>query len=149
MGAEKDRGRPVGVIRLPDWRPALDAVIETGNRAAWEWGRHDCLAFAAQAVEAVIGADLFEPYRGRYHDEAGAKALVPDVERFVRELAAAQGWPEIEPNQALDGDLGLFAWGKTPVVGVIYGRLVFPKSPGGLRTMSRSTATTVWALGHG
>lgn len=149
MGPEENSGRPDGVMapRLPDWKTRLDALIAAANRAPWAWGNHDCLAFAAKVVEAVTGEDLFEPYRGRYHDEAGAAALVPDVAQFMRNLAERQGWPEISAQEAQDGDLAIFERGSVPLVGAIYGSMVFPRSPRGLRTVSRFMASNAWAVG--
>lgn len=150
MGTEKDGRRPYGVMlpRLPDWRSRLAAEISAANLRPWAWGSHDCMMFAAGVVLAVTGEDLAGTYRGRYVDEAGARALVPDVAAYVAQLAERQGWPEISPNQAQDGDLALLDHG-IPIVGVIYGRLVFPKSPAGLRTVTRGIASKVWALGYG
>lgn len=151
MGTEKNGRRPLdGVMlpRLPDWRPRLDSVISVANRRPWQWGVHDCLAVAAEAVLAVTGSDLFEPFRGKYATEAQATTLVPDVAAFMADTAQAQGWPQIPPCEALDGDLALFqAPGGRALVAVVYGRLAFPDEPAGLRTLPRAAAATIWAVG--
>lgn len=147
--------RPEGVMapRLPNWRSRLAAEITAAASRPWQWGAgglgepHDCLAFPARCVEAVTGEDLYEPFRGRYVDEPSARGLVPDVGAFLVHLAEREGWPEVHPREALDGDLALFNHGLA-MGGVIYSRLVFPKSPSGLRTVTRGLARKVWAVGY-
>jgi hypothetical protein len=152
MGTEKIGGRPVGLTpRLADWRERLAAVVASGNVAPWAWGGdrpHDCLAFAARVVAALTGRDLYEPFRGRYSDEAGAAALVPDVGAFMDAVAADQRWPIISERQALEGDLGLFGRpGSLVLVGAVYGRLIFPREPAGLGSVARASASKIWAVG--
>ena len=93
--------------RVPDWRERLDLVIRDGRTALFGWGRHDCLAFPAKGITAVTGVDVFQPYRGRYSDEPGALALVPDMEAMLMALAAEQGWQAIQGRAARRGDLGV------------------------------------------
>ena len=93
--------------RLADWRERLDLVIRDGRVAPFVWGRHDCLAFPAKGVLAVTGVDHFQPFRGRYSDEGGARALVPDIPAYLAWLARREGWEPIPAVQTRRGDLGV------------------------------------------
>ena len=42
----------------------------------FEWGRHDCVLWPADAVLALTGIDHAAPYRGRYSSPLGAARLL-------------------------------------------------------------------------
>lgn len=50
--------------RLPDWEARLHDVEVRHAGGAWVWGRHDCAALFADAVEAVTGRDPFAVFLG-------------------------------------------------------------------------------------
>lgn len=70
-------------------------------------GTGDCLTFMAGWVLLWQGIDYASDFRGRYHDEAGAKALITArggavsylTEKFGAPRSAAGGWQR--------GDIGL------------------------------------------
>lgn len=41
--------------RLPNWPSLLTVYIAAHRATVFEWGRHDCVTFAAGAVQAVTG----------------------------------------------------------------------------------------------
>jgi hypothetical protein len=43
------------------------------------WGANDCALFAADAIEAMTGVDIAADFRGKYHDEASALALIHSI----------------------------------------------------------------------
>jgi hypothetical protein len=47
--------------------------------APFVWGAHDCALFAADGIEAITGVDIAADFRGKYHDEASAAALIKQV----------------------------------------------------------------------
>lgn len=56
----------------PDWDARLCAYLERVERLPHTYGRHDCMLFAAGAIEAQTGRDFAEGHRGRYRSQAGA-----------------------------------------------------------------------------
>lgn len=62
-----------GMTRVEDWPERLAAFIEQRRKMPFAWGSNDCALFAADAVCAITGVDLGEPFRGRYDDEASLR----------------------------------------------------------------------------
>jgi hypothetical protein len=133
--------------RIAGWGVRLDRAIGTGRRAAFGYGTHDCLSFPALCIQALTGVDLFEPYRGRYSDEDGARALVPSHEALLDDLAAEHGWRADEACTARRGDLAAVRLGATFLCAVVYGGLIIPEAPSGLRRFGLLMAEKVWRIG--
>lgn len=68
------------IERKPDWEQGLNAFFADHQTVKFEWGKDgnklDCVAFAAGAVEAQTGVDLYAEHAGTYTDETGAKAVI-------------------------------------------------------------------------
>ena len=62
--------------RLPDWEERLSVFIAENHTRPFCWGEWDCILFAAAAAEAMTGEDIAAAYRGKYHDKAGAAAIL-------------------------------------------------------------------------
>lgn len=60
-------------MRVHDWPEQLNDVIDAARKTPFEWGRHDCCLFAADAVQAITGVDHAADYRGAYKTARGAK----------------------------------------------------------------------------
>ena len=58
--------------RLPDWEQRLHDLVAANIARPHEYGRHDCLIFAANAVKAITGKDLGRGHRGKYDSHAKA-----------------------------------------------------------------------------
>lgn len=65
--------------RLPDWERRLSAYLASVTARPHVYGEHDCLLHCAAVVEALTGVDLGAEHRGKYHDEAGAKAYLESL----------------------------------------------------------------------
>jgi hypothetical protein len=63
------------VTRLDNWPILFSAYLAERRKMAFEWGKNDCLAFAAKGVEAVTGTDFYQHYSD-YHDEATANKML-------------------------------------------------------------------------
>lgn len=86
----------------------MDAV-ERRMLRPFEWGRSDCCLAVCDALADLGWPDPAEAYRGRYADEAGARAVMRgSVEDVAERETARLGWPEIDPESALPGDVGVF-----------------------------------------
>lgn len=135
------------MIRAAGWERRLDAVIAAGRVAPFNYGTHDCLRFPAACIEAVTGEDLFAPFAGRYETELEAANLVPRIEPFLEGLAAAHGWETIQARQARKGDLAAVRLGKAFLCAVVYGSLIIPERPVGLRRFNLLMAEKAWRIG--
>jgi hypothetical protein len=53
------------IQRLPDWESRLTQFLTECRmeRITFDWDNFNCVSFAADAVEAMTGVDLYEPYR--------------------------------------------------------------------------------------
>lgn len=73
-----------------------------------ERGRVDCCTVIADSLMLEGWPDLAAAWRGRYASLAEAEALMGcKLAEFAPRLMADLGWPEIEPAEARDLDIGL------------------------------------------
>jgi hypothetical protein len=94
--------------RRPGWERALADYIEAARYRPFQWGRHDCLLFAAGAVCALTGDDLagwLPPYDNIHRArsllrEYGDGALAAAVSKYL-------GPPLAGPLFARRGDVAL------------------------------------------
>lgn len=59
-------------MRKSDWEQRLADFIAKSRARPYEYGRHDCLLFIADAVRAITGKDHARGHRGKYKNETGA-----------------------------------------------------------------------------
>lgn len=64
------------VTRRTDWPERLAIFLEAATQRPFEWGRCDCLLFAAEGVQAMTDHDPAAPFRGAYDDAAGAARVL-------------------------------------------------------------------------
>ena len=96
------------LTRLPDWRARLAAEMDRQRREAFAWGAQDCvLGLAAGAVQALTGDDLGARWRGRYKTPGGARRALHKAGFTSLADAVADILPEIHPDAADVGDVGL------------------------------------------
>jgi hypothetical protein len=139
----------LNVPRLSDWRTRLSVTLADITRAPFQWGAHDCgLGLAVPAVQALIGVDLGEPYRGKYTTAAGAlKALRGQGFKDLRDLAASN-FTELHPAFGRMGDLAAIkadatGWG----LGVVIGARIIVLAPSGTATVDLLDATSIYLVG--
>lgn len=65
--------------RLPGWETRLSNFMQANQHRAFEWGQWDCILFATAAAAAITGEDRGAAYRGRYTDNAGARAMLREL----------------------------------------------------------------------
>lgn len=63
------------VKRFDDWPKRLSAYLRERQTMPFEWGKNDCMMFAAKAVYALTGHDYFTEYSD-YDDEDKAAELL-------------------------------------------------------------------------
>lgn len=114
----------------------ISAYIDETEGLAFTYGRHDCLLWAAGAVERLTGVDHAAPYRGRYATLAEGKRLIgTTLLRFVGERL-----PEIPPARAIDGDIAAVRQGREWAFGVFSGAFVYLPMQRGLGILPRRDA---------
>jgi hypothetical protein len=135
--------------RFNDWPDRLAAHIASAREAEFRWGSFDCALFAAGAIHAMTGVDLAADFRGKYSDEAGARAL------FSTALDHASGMlPPVDLGFARRGDLVLVKNGSVlggtnepglAIVG-LDGRRALAAAERGLVYMARANWLRAWRV---
>lgn len=119
------------------------------------WGINDCCLFPADAIHAFTGVDLADDFRGKYHDEASAFALIKTVTGGTTAAdaaaycAAKHGLAEWKsPLLARRGDLVVLKNGSTLIAGIVHlnGRHVVTVGETGLLRLSIRAVTRAWAV---
>ncbi len=77
------------LTRLPDWEERLSAWLSECAGASFEWGKLDCLMFAAGAIKAVTGHDPAKGHRGEYNSLASSV-------RYLKKLGADSPWEYLD-----------------------------------------------------
>lgn len=91
--------------RVEGWDINLVTVTNAMSSRPHIWGDNDCAIFAANAIEAMTGADLMAKIRGRYSTAIGAARVIKNdgfesLADYVSSLL-----PEISLHDAKRGDL--------------------------------------------
>lgn len=125
------------LVRLPHWRSALSRCIEEALQRPFEWGRHDCALFAADAVLAMTGVDPAEVWRGRYSTPRGAITVLRRGGHDDHIAVAAGYLPEVHPSRAAMGDIMEVETPEGAALGVLTGAVIAVPGAASLGFMSR------------
>lgn len=137
----------VALPRLPDWPERLAALVEARRHAPFQWGVHDCVLWAADAVLACTGQDPAAEWRGRYSTEAEAEAILggaAGLYGLVRQAEAARGTTQCPNAAAQRGDTALVEHGNTLMMGVVLGELIAVPGVDGLVFVPLAAARRAW-----
>lgn len=135
------------IHRLPDWMKRLNALVISRMAAPFEWGRNDCGAFAADAVQAMTGFDVLSELRGSRRSERAALRQLRTAGSVSAVLDRA-GLQRVDVAFVQRGDVVLLpstgtAW---PVVAVCVGGEAVAPGPGGLEARNAADAIEAWRL---
>jgi hypothetical protein len=138
--------------RFEDWPQRLDAAVEAARTRAFAWGSFDCCLWAADVALAITGEDPAAIYRGAYHDEAGAAALIAQHGSLAALVTALLG-PPIHPAWAHRADLVLAhltleGGGTGDSVGVCLGHHCAFTRRQGLVFVPRVKVSAAWKVGR-
>lgn len=138
--------------RREDWPERLRAFVEAAARTPFAYGSHDCLLFAAGAIEAMTGTDLAAAVRGTYRDAEGAAAALAafagaGVLEAAEKVAAEHGLAPIAWPLAQRGDAVLVGTPLGPALGICLGAHAAVAAAGGLATVPMSRAARAWRVG--
>ena len=124
-------------------------------KTPFAWGEHDCALFAADGIEAITGVDIAADFRGKYHDEASAMALireltggvtVADAAAYCAEKSALKEWAK--PLFAQRGDLVVAKQQSGLIAGLVHlnGHVV-AAGENGLMVVPITTVVRSWHIG--
>src|SRR6185437_16001334 len=134
------------MIRFPDWPIRLEQFLRESSTEPFQYGRHDCCVFVANAVLAMTGRDLAADVRGRYRSRKEALALAQDRTgtRSIRALIETLlcDLPEVAPRMAQRGDIVLVKRASDVSLGLVAlnGKEILAASRGGFVHLSMSRA---------
>lgn len=118
----------------------LTATLRDWRRSRFAWGSTDCMLSAADYAGTLNRTDPGAEYRGRYDDEAGAKALVEAAGGGCAILGAAltkAGFKRVQQPER--GDVVCAQFGDEQVGGICLGdRCVFRTSHRGVLELRTS-----------
>lgn len=128
-------------VRLVDWQDRLTGYLASVSRAALRPGQHDCALFAADAVEAMTGADLAADFRGQYRDYDAGQALL-EAGGFADHIDLVRAiFPAIAASRAAPGDIAVMPSDDgRPALGIFQGAGVYCLGRRGLVVVSRLNA---------
>lgn len=133
------------MTRKPDWQLWFDALLTSRVHAPFCWGRHDCVLFAADAVQAITGVDLAADQRGYRGARAATRML--QAHGGVRALASRTLGQPIALGDARQGDVALVLAGRREALAVVLGDQVVAPGPHGLSAVPLTDALCAWRVG--
>lgn len=119
-----------------NWPTLLNQAIEERRESVFAWGVHDCCMMASDIIRAFSGVDPAAGFRGRYSDEAGARALIAEygsLEQLVDSVTGLRGWAHVDVRSSRRGDLVFYPnyFSGDPALGVCIGvNSIFPDLKG-------------------
>lgn len=91
--------------RLHDWPERMNAALRRVAVQPFAWGTHDCVTFAADVAEAMLGQDLLAPFRGRWTTEREAARVLLELGGMRAAVCSVLGPPLASHLQARRGDV--------------------------------------------
>lgn len=118
-------------MRASGWEQHFANFILEAGAIEFQWGVHDCVMFAADAIKAMRGDDPIADLRGAWHTRSQAYAKIKELGGFEAAISARLGAPLEAAQLAGRGDVVLTDAGVVAVVVLAYA--VAPKRTGLLR----------------
>lgn len=137
---------PEKLTRLHDWQMRLAALVAERQAMPFEWGRHDCALFCADAVEAVTGHDFAVDLRGTYSTALEAARVLQERGGVTAIATAALGDP-VGPLFAAVGDVVLVDMNGREALGLCNGASVLGPGEDGLIGVGMGAVKAAWRVG--
>lgn len=118
--------------RRPDWGARLSSYIAASMRRPFAWGSHDCVMFAAGAVEAMTGHDPAATHRGKYSTPKGAAGVLKRAKAKTPADLAAALLPEIPVALVGIGDVVAVSQDDGEALGIFQGAGAYAPGPQGV-----------------
>lgn len=153
-------------MKVGNWARLLHTAVKEKNAYDFAWGAHDCFTLAFDLVAVQTGTDPLARWRGRYTTGRGALRHIREylggipegiemVEAVMVKLMAENGFQEVQPLNAMRGDLLLLSNVTTPPftqsLGVCLGERAVsvgwgPAHGGGTALVPMADALRVWRV---
>jgi hypothetical protein len=135
------------VMRLKDWNSRFAGLVSAVQARPFAWGEHDCCLWAADAVQALTGADPAGDLRGTYQTEQGAARVLLRIGGLV--AAGARCGCEIDLRRVIAGDVGLVRWPDgVECLGVRGAKAWICVGESGLVWLPDNSASRAWGVGR-
>ena len=119
--------------RHKDWERSLFAVVGVLSTQPFEWGKNDCVTFAADCVEAQTGVDMIADFRNKYRTERGARrAMIKAGSKDLGDLVALY-LEETHVRKLARGDIVVCEGEGGDFCAVVMGATAVGPTPRGLR----------------
>jgi hypothetical protein len=132
--------------RYPNWPQRLNAAIETKRREPRVLGTNDCALCTADLVFAETGQDFGAPFRGRYHDEEGARTILAALGHDGLASLVDSCLPR-GTGRPQRGDVVLQPHPNGDFLAVVWGGGIVGPGPDGLVLVKRDPAALFWKVG--
>jgi hypothetical protein len=130
--------------RQPGWQRRFGELVVRHLSKPFEWGRHDCCTWAADAVMALRGHDTLAPTRvPRLNARQGLRAMKA---AGGPEAITRCGLQPIAPAQASRGDLVLLQQGRRQLLAVCNGADALAPGARGLESLPMRCALRAWSV---
>lgn len=132
------------VLRVEDWPLRLNRTVEAARGRAFQWGKHDCVTWAAEIVLTLTGTDLNLP--NNYRTAKGSMMAMRRTTGSTNMSEAVTyflGEPMANPKLAQRGDIVLYG---TRSLGVCVGAQALCLSETGLEPVPLTDCSTAWRV---
>lgn len=129
-------------MRLEDWATRLREYIEASRDLPFEWGKRDCMLYAADAVQVQTGKDLAEPFRG-YTTEKQARRILQDQGGMV---VLVDSLLSRRDGSLQRGDIGLIELDDREFLAVVYLQHAITPGPEHILMNDVSACRFGWAV---
>lgn len=135
--------------RYEDWRARLSKYVREVRSNPYELGSQDCWLFIAGAINAMVGVDIGENYRGKYTTPQGAikvmrKAKASNLASLAQKhltLRDSVIYAQIGDVMGIptDDEFGF-------ALGILNGERILVVTPNGIDSRDRSEATIAFEV---
>ncbi len=120
------------MTRKADWYSSLSTYIDGAFRKPFAYGEFDCTLFAAGAVEAMTGVNLYADFLGRYRTLRGGMLQLKKLGFDNQVDYVASLFAEVHPAMAQVGDIAVIHTEIGPGLGIVQGARIYVTQPGAL-----------------
>lgn len=131
------------LTRLPDWAPRLSALVVARLEQPFAWGSNDCVAFVADALQAMHGRDLMAEFRTQRGNARQAARQLRAGGGMDAGLQRA-GLVRVPTAMAAVGDVVWLRQGRRPVLALCNGADALSPGRQGLISTPLWQAVAAW-----
>lgn len=131
-------------MRVDDWPSRFFEIIEARQKMPFEWGKNDCVMFAAACIAAMTGDNPIEDLKP-WKSQKTAMKRIEEVGGFEAWLDSR--YERVEWYDAQRGDVGLLEQTDGPIVVMNVGGYWAGPSDEGLTRSPQGAVYRAWRVG--